>query len=173
MCHLPSILSFLAGALPIRSASAATLLIACMRWSHVSDYRGMQQVFIYLASLQLLWSSPRTSAPACLTGLLFGAAYWVAPLGLQQIKVRPAEPCPQLPDQIFIMSRAYSSACQLKQDLSNLQIPPVVAHWLQGAARPQRRPGQPAQGPHRPASTQQQPSSQAPVSVPTPFHLII
>ncbi|RZK30210.1 MAG: protein BatD, partial [Hymenobacter sp.] len=87
MCHLPSILSFLAGALPIRSASAAALLIACMRWSHVSDYRGMQQVFIYLASLQLLWSSPRTSAPACLTGLLFGAAYWVAPLGLQQIKV--------------------------------------------------------------------------------------
>ncbi|KAK9865305.1 hypothetical protein WJX84_007739 [Apatococcus fuscideae] len=50
-------------------------------------WRLTDKAFVYLASLQLLWSSPRASIPACLTGLLFGAAYWVAPLGLQQFKI--------------------------------------------------------------------------------------
>lgn len=56
---------------------------------HEIHNSGMLQVFVYLASLQLLWSSPRSTAPACITGLLFGAAYWVAPLGLQRLKVQP------------------------------------------------------------------------------------
>ena len=95
------------------------------------------------------------------------------PIGPTATKSKASRTLPSAALQTFTMSRAYSSACQLKHYLSNLQIPPVVAHWLQGAARPLRRPGQPAQVHHHPASTQQQPSSQAPVSVPTPFHLIM
>ncbi|KAK9867419.1 hypothetical protein WJX84_003613 [Apatococcus fuscideae] len=53
-------------------------------------WRLTDKAFVYLAALQLLWSSPRSSAPACLTGLLFGAAYWVAPLGLQRLKIPAA-----------------------------------------------------------------------------------